>query len=243
MKISYDLKNKAGVYMMYGNGHYYVGSSKNIYIRLKEHKNSLKRCKHYNQHLQRVYSKYGEESLNCCVLEFCDNYVEREAHYIACLKPNINVEQDPISRIKSEVTKLKLSIANTGKRLGEDNHASRTIHQYTKEGVYVASYPTLKAAALAVGLNGKTMHKTSIGNTKTLGGYMWSFKKVKKLKAKAPKKPSNVKYKKIILVSDTETLTVKSINEAAFLLKVSVQSIHQAAKKNKTCKGYLIKLN
>ena len=243
MKISYDLNNKAGVYIMYCNGHYYVGSSKNIYVRLKEHKNSLKRCKHYNEHLQRVYSKYGEESLNCCVLEFCDNYVEREAHYIKCLKPNMNVEQDPVSRVKSEATKLKLSIANTGKRLGKDNHASRIIHQYTKEGVYVASYPTLKAAAIAVGLNGKTMHKTSIRNTKSLGGYMWSFKKVKKLKPKSAPKPRYIRYKKIIMISDTETLVVKSIKEAAFLLKVSVQSIHQAAKKNKTCKGYLIKLN
>jgi group I intron endonuclease len=205
--------------------------------------NSLKRKKHHNSHLQNVFNKYGIDQFKCYVLEVCDNYIERETHYIKCLKPNMNIEQDPVNRKKSEETKRKLSIANMGKNIGSANPVAKPIHQYDIDGNYIKSYDTVKEASIAVGLNYKTIHKNSVKNTKTLGGYMWSFKKVSKLKTKSPKKPSNVKYKKVILVSEKETKTVKSVAAAAELLNVTVQSIHQAAKKNKTCKGYQIKLN
>lgn len=52
---------RAGVYAIYcdANDRYYVGSSKNISIRIKDHLNSLLNSRHYNPRMQHAFSKYG----------------------------------------------------------------------------------------------------------------------------------------------------------------------------------------
>lgn len=52
---------KSGVYIILNiiNNKYYIGSSKNVYIRLREHKSNLKGNKHENQRLQNAVNKYG----------------------------------------------------------------------------------------------------------------------------------------------------------------------------------------
>ncbi len=61
----------SGVYEIVNvkNDHRYVGSSKDIYGRWVQHKNELKKNKHCNQHLQRAWNKYGEESFEFSILE------------------------------------------------------------------------------------------------------------------------------------------------------------------------------
>jgi group I intron endonuclease len=53
------------------NGHFYIGSSVNIYNRIKNHFSYLKRGKHANTHLQRSFDIYGLDSFNVEVLEEC----------------------------------------------------------------------------------------------------------------------------------------------------------------------------
>lgn len=58
----YKIENKT-------NGKIYIGSSKNIENRWKQHKTLLKVGKHHSRHLQYAWDKYGEDSFSFCILE------------------------------------------------------------------------------------------------------------------------------------------------------------------------------
>lgn len=63
----------AGVYRITckSNGHYYFGSSIKIESRLKNHILKLKSQNHRNHRLQRIYNKYGIDSLMFEIVEYC----------------------------------------------------------------------------------------------------------------------------------------------------------------------------
>jgi len=52
-------------------GYCYIGCSKNLKSRWKEHKRDLQKEKHHNTHLQRAWNKYKEESFTWEVLLEC----------------------------------------------------------------------------------------------------------------------------------------------------------------------------
>jgi group I intron endonuclease len=66
-------KMSAGVYKITcsANCHYYYGSSVNLKSRFINHINKLRSQKHRNHRLQRVYNKYGEDSLVFEIVEYC----------------------------------------------------------------------------------------------------------------------------------------------------------------------------
>lgn len=77
----------AGVYAIRhpASGRVYVGSSGHIAKRWREHRCALRAGKHHNAHLQRLWNKYGEESLAWEVLETVDHLgllLQREQFYI-----------------------------------------------------------------------------------------------------------------------------------------------------------------
>ena len=53
------------------NGKLYIGSSKNVSKRLKDHKYNLRRGKHYNIILQRAWDKHGENAFRFLILIRC----------------------------------------------------------------------------------------------------------------------------------------------------------------------------
>jgi group I intron endonuclease len=69
-----NVPKKAGVYEFRNkvNNKVYIGSSKNIYYRLKDHLKTLHTQRHYNKHFQYSWDKYGEENFEFRVVEFCD---------------------------------------------------------------------------------------------------------------------------------------------------------------------------
>lgn len=75
-----------GIYMIENkiNNKIYIGQSKNIEKRLKEHIKKLNRNIHENEHLNKSWLKYGEFSFNFKIIEECDieGIDEREIHYI-----------------------------------------------------------------------------------------------------------------------------------------------------------------
>lgn len=236
-------KNKKGVYAFYINEHMYIGSSVNIYNRYKEHLASLKKGTHYNSFLQRCANKYGISNLNYKVLELCDNYIERETYYIKTLNPNMNVEKDPISKVKSETTKIKIGLANKGKFAGKNNPSAKKVHQYDIKGFYIKTYDTMQEASLAVGLGKITLNANSIKRTKKLGGYMWCTRKVKKLKPLTPEK-GFVKYKALLQIEPItgKIKKWKSMTDFAKSLGISTQAVYQAIKKDKPCKGFKLQI-
>jgi len=67
------------------NGKYYIGSTKQYNIRVKQHINKLDKNKHSNIKLQRAWNKYNSENFEFLILEECDNYKERENYYLSLI--------------------------------------------------------------------------------------------------------------------------------------------------------------
>lgn len=67
------------------NGKVYVGQSTNIKQRWSQHKQHLNGGYHCNEHLQRSWSKYGEDAFEFVVLAECavENLDSLEEHYIS----------------------------------------------------------------------------------------------------------------------------------------------------------------
>lgn len=63
----------AGAYQIQNtvSGKVYIGSSKNIEGRFRQHKTKLRSGKHQNKHLQSAWLKYGEQAFTFEVLLFC----------------------------------------------------------------------------------------------------------------------------------------------------------------------------
>lgn len=85
------IKSKVGIYKITNkeNGLIYIGSSKNINKRWKDHINQLSKSKHPNMYLQEDWDIYGKKSFEFSILEECklENQFELEQKYINKLKP------------------------------------------------------------------------------------------------------------------------------------------------------------
>lgn len=73
------------------DGKAYIGSSKNIEKRWKQHLKSLRMQSHHNIFLQRSWNKYDEQTFELVVLEVTDKLFEREQFWIDELKPEYNL--------------------------------------------------------------------------------------------------------------------------------------------------------
>lgn len=76
------------------NGKWYVGSSKNIKGRWKQHLRRLRKNTHHNIYLQRSFNKYGEDAFRIITLEevsYPEDLLPREQHYIDLLSPEYNI--------------------------------------------------------------------------------------------------------------------------------------------------------
>ena len=56
------------------SGRYYVGSSKQLPVRLAQHRNRLNKVDHHSKYLQAMWSKYGEDSFEFEVIVNCPSW-------------------------------------------------------------------------------------------------------------------------------------------------------------------------
>ena len=98
----------------------YIGKSKDVDLRIKQHLEKLILNKHKNKHLQNAWNKYSEENFKFEIIEECDENKlnEREIYWIAIFKNNsYNLTSggdggDTFSKrdfISKEITRSKLS--------------------------------------------------------------------------------------------------------------------------------------
>lgn len=73
----YKIENKI-------NGKVYIGKSKDIEKRWKEHRCELNKNYHHNKHLQSAWNKYGENNFSFAVIEECTEDIlnKKEIYYI-----------------------------------------------------------------------------------------------------------------------------------------------------------------
>lgn len=147
------LKKLCGIYRLSVAEHSYIGSSKNLYSRLIEHRADLRDKKHSNSFLQRVVNKYGLEAVTIDIIELCDKDIrtQREAYWISELKSDMNFK-DPVTMQLSEESKKKLSESI---RIGRENgkyvqwFQNSTIDCYDYFGNYITTFSTKEEAAKA----------------------------------------------------------------------------------------------
>lgn len=112
---------KTGIYIIKNNinDKLYIGSSTNITNRLSFHKRKLKANKHFSDHLQRAFNKYGESNFTFAELLICkkEDLLINEIYYIKLFKANTSDKgynkSLPSTTISSHIftsdTKLKMS--------------------------------------------------------------------------------------------------------------------------------------
>lgn len=163
------------------NGKKYIGKSRDIKDRFSFHRNNLKYNKHFNDHLQSSWNKYGENNFNFYILKECsiEQLDDKEKYYIKKLKtkfPNgynftdggdgSNNPSDETRRKMSNSAKGKVLSDETKKRLSENakinpnygmknkNHSesSKKKMSKTKKGMFI-------------GINGSIFGKKMVNST------------------------------------------------------------------------------
>ena len=108
------LPKQAGVYAIWNlvNSKMYIGSSVNMFERLRFHRKLLRRQAHFSPHLQAAWNMYGEEQFVADVVElvyFPSNLVYVEQYWINALRPWKNGYNSRIIATNNAVIKLKIS--------------------------------------------------------------------------------------------------------------------------------------
>ena len=141
MEIKIELKERSGIYSIMNiiNGKRYIGSSRNLYDRLRTHLSLLKNNRSHNNHLQSSWNKHGEDSFLFMVLEFCEEEVrfDREQEFINFIIPEYNFSEEVIpniGRVISEEQKKKIS--NTLKK----KYESKEITTYKQEHNWIKCF-------------------------------------------------------------------------------------------------------
>ncbi len=81
----------SGVYEIYDNEiSLYIGSSKTLTRRIWNHKSYIKNPSSAQPSVAYLYPLLQQHNCSFRVLEQCDNYKEKEQHYINKLKPKYN---------------------------------------------------------------------------------------------------------------------------------------------------------
>lgn len=130
----------SGIYMFtcLANGKRYIGSSYDIYKRLKEHLGHLARNDHGNHYLQGAWNLYGEEAFDIVILEECAPNIRnaRERELITELAPEWNLKLPNVERdswTASEETRARISAGGRGKPKSEAHRAKMSEWQVGKK--------------------------------------------------------------------------------------------------------------
>ena len=124
-----DRKRQSGVYRIIcvPTGKVYVGSANYLAQRKSDHRRTLIKGTHHNNHLQRAWDKYGKECFVYSILELCspDVLAEREQYYIDkfnatsrdCGFNIFPMARSALGYRHSDETKRQMSISRTGRKM------------------------------------------------------------------------------------------------------------------------------
>lgn len=194
--ISTEFKKRSGVYIIYVSTHTYIGSAKDFYNRIQEHRKCLRRGKKENQKFLNAYKKYGDSETCWDILEECDinNLLVREEWWISKLKSDLNINKYP--------TQIP-----TNCNFNKTNRNSKSVYQYDLNGNFIKEYPSVQEAERQnpgfVGGTISTVARKANSYNKSAYGFQWSYKKYNKL----PQYKNNSKYAKIIPVYIFDIIT------------------------------------
>lgn len=190
-----ELRGVSGIYKLICKNRFYIGSSKNIYDRIREHRSRLIANKHNNDFMSKCCKKYGIDSFYYQVIEFCSEDIrhDREQHYIDTLKPDFNLDPGPLKSGMHVYSKKKLSTSIQLKK-GEGKYTPKwyrePIEVYDPFGNFVKEYKNIEECIKQTGFTKKKIIWCAGGYKKgTLHkGFRFRYKNSKV-------KPKKFKYK------------------------------------------------
>ena len=177
LEVLLETKGKSGIYMWRNldSGKIYVGSAKNLGIRLKGYYNINQLTRVTNMHINRALLKWGYSSFSLSILEYCsiDVLIQREQYYLDLLKPDYNIcttAGSTLGKLHSLVAKEKISKTKKGTNLGEENsffgknHSleSRKIMVEAKLGKILSELTKEKIRESKVGKKFTEEHKSNL---------------------------------------------------------------------------------
>ena len=145
-------KKITGIYMIRCkiNNKIYIGRSKNIKDRWKQHKKELRNNKHCNKNIQKDWNKYGQDNFEFNIIVECeeDKLNELERKYINEYKScgfgyNMTFGKDENgAEIHTEETKKKMSESHMGYNLTEEtkkkmseSHMGHEVREETRKKI------------------------------------------------------------------------------------------------------------
>lgn len=66
---------------------------------------------------------------------------------------------------------------------GGDSNAARLVHQYTREGEYIATYSSTYQAQCTTGVSSGNLSQCASGKRSSAGGFLWSWSEEQQLAA------------------------------------------------------------
>ena len=174
------------------NNKLYIGSAIGHYRRKGQHYWLLRNNKHWNNHLQSAYNKYGEENINFEVLEFINDLsilASKEEYWIKKLNTtdrtigyNIRIEcQTNLGKKWPIESRIKFSLSKKGKRIPHINYEQLNKLTMKKiEGVHKVTntkvtFNSLKEAGETLHIDRTCISKALNGKIKSAGNYYWNF--------------------------------------------------------------------
>lgn len=107
-----SIEKRPGVYRLQNlkTGKFYIGSSRNLYMRYYTHRTLLQESRHDNIRIKEDCELYGADSFAFGVVEYCDESImkDREQFYYELWNPEYNVWKNVYSGIGREYTDSQL---------------------------------------------------------------------------------------------------------------------------------------
>ena len=159
------------------DGKKYIGLSRDIKTRWKQHKNKLNLGKHINKHLQSAWIKYGESNFNFYVLEVCPEgfLYDKEILYI-----------DKYNTQNKEFGYNQTSGGDGTKDVDDNIKDNISLHEtlypvikLSLDGEYICEYRNCNYAAQDMHGNKKNIYRCCKYpyKYKTAYNFIWVFKK------------------------------------------------------------------
>jgi hypothetical protein len=240
------------------NNKYYIGSAVDIKNRFKTHKRLLKNNKHFNNHLQSAYNKYGINNFTYEIIEITNklNLLEREQYWIDILDANnnkkgynkrLNVSSN-LGISLSDETRKKLSLSHLGNKHNKDTKIKisqsqyKKVCQFNKNGEYLKTYNSFQEAAIDLNIFETGISMAVRGKIKSSGGYYWCLLENKDTFKIPQNKKKYRKHKKVEAkcLETGEILFFDSILEANKFMKIDLTTLYN---KNKNSKYEWKKIN